>query len=204
MEVGIGAGDAHRFVPDQRMGALLRRPVELAEHRFALRVHEAERVHAETLHRAVAARDGAIRHRPQQHVRGFGHQRHEIPERVVRRGGLRHRVVRLGLQRVHEVRKLHRVLDEEHGDVVADQVPVALVGVELDREATDVARGVGRSALARDGREPYEHRCDLAGFGEHRSTGHLGQRLVVLEESVARPIPAHGRFAPECARGRSA
>jgi hypothetical protein len=52
--------------------------------------------------------------------------------------------------RVDEVGKLHRVLDEEDRDVVADQVPVALVRVELHREAAHVARGVGRAALAED------------------------------------------------------
>ena len=71
---------------------------------------------------------------------------------------LRHRVVRLGLHGVDEVGELHRVLDEEHRDVVADEVPVALVGVELHREAAHVARGVGRAALAGDGREAHEHR----------------------------------------------
>jgi hypothetical protein len=38
-------------------------------------------------------------------------------------------VVGLGLHRMHEVGELHRVLDEEHRHVVADQVPVAFVCV---------------------------------------------------------------------------
>ena len=49
------------------------------------------------------------------------------------------------------------VLDEEHRHVVADQVEVALVGVELHREPADVADRVGRAARAGDGREPHEH-----------------------------------------------
>jgi hypothetical protein len=73
-----------------------RRPVELHEVRLALGVHESERVHAEALHHSIAARDGAIRHHPHQHVRGFRHQRNEVPERVVSGCGLRHRVMRLG------------------------------------------------------------------------------------------------------------
>ena len=168
MKVRIGARDLHRFVPHQRMRAGERRPVELDETRFAGGVDEPERVHAEALHRPVASRDRAIRHRPHQHVGDLGHQRREVPERVVRRAGLRHREVGLGLGRVDEVGKLHRVLDEEDRDVVADQVPVPLVGVELHREAADVARGVGRAALAEDGRKADEHRRLLAGFGEQR------------------------------------
>ena len=58
------------------------------------------------------------------------------------RRGLRHRKVRLRLRCVHEVGKLHRILDEEDGDVVADQIPIAFIGVELDREAADIAGGI--------------------------------------------------------------
>ncbi len=204
VEVGVGAGDLHRLVPDQRMRAGQRVPVELDEVRLALGVDEAERVHAEALHHAVAARDRAVRHHPHQHVRRLGHQRHEVPERVVRRRRLRHPVVRLRLHRVDQVRELHRVLDEEHRDVVADQVPVALVGVELHGEAAHVARRVGRAALAGDGREAHEHRRPLAGFGEQRCARQLGERLVALEVAVrGRAARMHDR-APGCARGRSA
>ena len=120
----------------------------------------------------------AIRHHPHQHVRRLGHQRDEVPERVVRGRRLRHRVVRLGLHGVDQIGKLHRVLDEEHRDVVADEVPVAFVRVELDREAAHVARGVGRAALADDGREAHEHRRALAGLGEDR-----GARDVASSDS---------------------
>ncbi|KAG1247507.1 hypothetical protein G6F65_020130 [Rhizopus arrhizus] len=124
-------------------------PVELHQPRFALGVDEAERVHPEALHHAVAARDATIGHHPHQHMRGFRHQRHEIPERVVGGCGLGHAVMRLGLHRVHQIRELHRVLDEEDGDVVAHQVPVAFIGVELDGEAAHVAFCVGRPACWR-------------------------------------------------------
>jgi hypothetical protein len=74
MEIGIGAGDLHGFIPHQRVGAGLRRPMELDEARGALRVDQAERMHAETLHRPIAARDRAIGHRPHQHVGDLWHQ----------------------------------------------------------------------------------------------------------------------------------
>ena len=186
MKVGIGAGDLHRLVPHQRVRAGARRPVELDEVRFAGGVDQPEGVHAEALHRPVAARDGAIGHRPHQHRGDLGHQRREVPERVVRGAGLRHREVRLGLGRVDQVGKLHRVLDEEDRDVVADQIPVALVGVELHREAAHVARGVGRAALAEHGREADEHRRLLAGLGEERGARVLVERLVALEVAVRR------------------
>ena len=66
----------------------------------------------------------------------------EIPEIVVRRLRLRKGAVGLRLHRVDDVGKLDRVLDEEDRDVVADEVPVAFLGVELHREAAHVAREV--------------------------------------------------------------
>ena len=57
-----------------------------------------------------------------------------------------------------EVGELQAVLDEEDRDVVADEIEVALVGVELRREAADVAGGVRRAPRAGHRREPDEHR----------------------------------------------
>ena len=166
MEIGVTARDLDRLVPQHGMRALFRRPVELNERRLAVRGHEAERMYPEALHHPVAARDRAIGHQPHQHVGRLGHQGDEVPERVVRRRGLRHAVVRLGLDRMDEVGKLHRVLDEEHRHVVPYQVPVAFVGIEFHRETAHVARGVLRSAFAGHGREADEHRRALAFFGE--------------------------------------
>ena len=54
---------------------------------------------------------------------------------------LRESTVRLHLQSVHQIRELDRILDEEDWDVVAHQIPVAFVSVELKRKASD-SRGV--------------------------------------------------------------
>jgi hypothetical protein len=50
---------------------------------------------------------------------------------------------------MNQVGELDRVLDEEDRDVVADQIPVALVGVELHRKAAHIAREVGGAPGAR-------------------------------------------------------
>ena len=189
MEVAVGAVDLDGLVPHDGVRARHRFPVELDEARLARRVDQAEGVHAEALHHAKAARQGAVRHDPHQHVRRLRHQRDEVPEGVVRAGGLRHAVVRLGLDGVDQVGKLDRVLDEEHRNVVADDVPVAFVGVELDREAAHVARQIGRAPLAGDGREADEHGRALAGFGERRCLGDGRQLLVALEVAVRRGTP---------------
>ena len=55
---------------------------------------------------------------------------------------LRNFVMRFRLDSVHEVRELHRVLYEENGDIVADDVPVTLVSVELYSKTTNIADGI--------------------------------------------------------------
>ena len=102
----------------------------------------------------------------------------------MRRGRLGKAAVGLHLDGVDQVGELDGVLDEEHRDVVADQVPVALFGVELHGEAPHVARRVDRSGPAGHGREPHEHRGLLADLGEHFGGGVLRERLGELEEAV--------------------
>ena len=168
VEVGVGAVDLERLVPHHRLHALARLPVELHEGGVAVGVDEAVGVDAEALHEAERARDRAVAHRPQQHVRRLRHQRHEVPEGVVGRGGLGPAAVLLLLDRVDEVGELRRVLDEEDRDVVADEVPVALLGVHLHREPAHVAGEVGGSEVAGDGREPDE-RLGLLALASRRA-----------------------------------
>ena len=70
------------------------------------------------------------------------------------------------------------VLDEEHRDVVADEIPVALARVELDGEPADVAGQVGRALVAGDGGEADEH---LACAGRPRWNG--SARVMSLSDS---------------------
>ena len=151
---------------------------------FVLGVDEAEGVDAKAFHEAERARDGAVRHHPHDHVHAFGRQGDEVPEIVVRRLRLRKGAVRLLLDGVNHVRKLDGVLDEEHRDVVADDVPVAFLGIELDGKAANVAREVERTLAAGDGGEPHKGRRPLTGALEQIGAGVFRQRLVVLEEAM--------------------
>ena len=73
---------------------------------------------------------------------------------------------RVGLLGVDEVWELDRVADEEDTEVVADEVPVAVLGVELDREAARVADRLGGVAAAGHGREAHGDIGPLAGLLE--------------------------------------
>jgi len=83
-----------------------------------------------------------------------------------------------------EVGKFDGVLDEENRDVVADQVPIAFLGVKLDGKPAYVTRGVGRARAACDGRDAGKHGALLTDLGEYPGGGVLLQRGGQLEESM--------------------
>ena len=72
----------------------------------------------------------------------FGLEANEVPEVIMRRLPLRNLVVRLGLDSVDDVGEFDRVLDEEDGNVIANEVPDTLIGVELHRKPTNIAYSV--------------------------------------------------------------
>ena len=92
---------------------------------------------------------------------------------------------RVETQRDAQVRELGRVAQEEDGRVVADPVPVALLSLELDREATRVTGAVVRAALTADGREANGDRALLASRREHVGQAEVIERLGALEEAVS-------------------
>ena len=98
--------------------------------------------------------------------------------------GLREAPIGRLLDGVDQVRELDRVLDEEDRDVVADEIPVALLRVELHGEAAHVAGEIERALVAGDGREADEDLGVLAGSLEQVGAGDVGQGLVVLENAV--------------------
>ena len=131
------------------MHAEQRLPMKFHEARFAGGVDETKSVNSETFDHAKAARNGAVRHHPHEHVQRLRRERNEIVKRVVRRSGLRDFVVRLRFHRVDEIGKLDRILNEEDRDVIADEIEDAFVGVKLDREAAHVARQISASRASR-------------------------------------------------------
>src|SRR5512140_2064049 len=128
-------------------------------------------MHAKAFDHAQRTRDGAIRHDPHHRMHGFRRERNEIPERVVRGCRLRKAAVRLHLDGMNEVGKFDGVLDEEDRDVVADQVPVAFLGVKLDCKPAYVTRGVDRTRTACDSRYASKHGRLLTYLGEYPGGG---------------------------------
>lgn len=97
---------------------------------------------------------------------------------------LRKRPIGFLLGGVDEIRKLDGVLDEEDGDVVADEVPVAFFRIHLHSKAADVASQIGRSFVASNGREADEHRRFFTGALEEVGPGVGRKRPISLKETM--------------------
>ena len=160
--------------------------VVLDQNGVALGVDHLVGVDAEAFHVPVAGRNAARAEQMRQHVHGFGRLAHEV-EDAVRLLAERDRI---GLQGVDDIRELDGVADEEDREVVADEIPVAVLGIELHREAARIAGDLGGVAAADHGREADGQRRLLAGFLEQLGAGVFGGGLVAdlagrLELAVA-------------------
>ena len=102
---------------------------------------------------------------------------------------LRKSAIRLLLGSMDQVRKLYRVLDEEYRDVVPNDVPITLLGVDLDREAPYIARQIGRTLVPCHRRETHEERCLLTGTLKQISFRNIRLRFVIFEEPVRSKTP---------------
>lgn len=115
-------------------------------------------------------------------MQGFRAQRPEVPLHVhVAQVGLR-----MALLGVDELGELVGVAHEEHRGVVAHQVPVALLGVELQRKAPHVPFRIRRAALAGHGGEAQKRLGFLADFGEKRGARVAGHVVGDREGAVRR------------------
>jgi len=110
----------------------------------------------------------------------------EVREKVPLEGRIAQVGARVTLHHVVEIGKLERVAQVEHRGVVADQVPVALLGVETHGEAADVTLGIRRATLTGDGGEAQEHIGLLADLGEDLRPGVGGDVMGDGEGTVGR------------------
>lgn len=159
--------DLRGFFIRQTGDALLRLEVELHVEALVVGVDEAERVRAESVLLAQVGGDAAIAHQRGDLMQRFGVERPEIPGgRGVAQVGLG--IALLGVDKVGE---LQGVTDEEDRRVVAHQIPVAFLGVELDRKSAHVAFGIGSAAFAGDRRKAQKQRRLLADLGKDLGAG---------------------------------
>src|SRR5450759_3804515 len=117
-------------------------------------------------------------------MHGFWRERNEIPEGVVPGGRLRKAAVGFHFYGMDEIGKFDGILDEEDRDIVADQVPVAFLGIKFDSKSAHVARGIHGSCAACHSRYPRKHGSSLTSLGKNFSGGVGFQRLGQLKKSM--------------------
>src|SRR5258707_2542858 len=96
----------------------------------------------------------------------------------------------VALDRVVEVREAERIAEEKDRSIVSDDVPIPVLGVELESKAADIALRIGCPAFPSDGRKAREHRRPLSNLRKDRRLGVL-RDVVGRRESSIRP-PAFG------------
>ena len=163
-----GAGLGHRPY------ALLGVPVELDQHAVAGCVDELVGLHSEALLVAVVGGDAPRVEEVGEQVHRLRCVAHEVEDAL----GLLSEGDRVRLQGVDDVGERDGVTDEEHRDVVADDVPVAVLGVELHREAPGVTGGLRGVTAADDGGEAQGDVGALARLLEQLGPGVLRRRVV--------------------------
>ena len=79
--------------------------------------------------------------------------------------------VRLLFNGMSQIRKFDGVLNEKHRDIVAHQIPVPLLGVELRGKTTNIAREIERPGATRDSGKAHEHFGLLTDLGKNIGGG---------------------------------
>ena len=173
------------------LDALLRAEVEFDPDALIGGVDHREGVAAEEMHVTEASRDATVGHHNGHLVQRFRQERPEVPVVV----GRAQTGARIALDRVVQVREAQRIAKEEDGRIVADDVPVAFLGIELHGSTADIAFGIRRAALARHRREAGEHRRLLADLGEDLRLGVAGDIVGDGEGAMGAPtLCMHAAF----------
>ena len=183
MAFAVLGNESFGFLIGEILDSLLGPEMEFNPDAFVRRVDHRKGVAAEEVHIPEALRDAAVGHDDRHLVQRVGQQGPEIPVVV----GAAHPGARVALDGVVEVGEAERIAEEEHRRVVADNVPVTLLGVELKRGSADIALGVGGATLAGNGGEAGEHRRLLADRAEDLRLGKAGDVVRYRKGAVGAP-----------------
>jgi hypothetical protein len=180
--LGLGIG--------QVLDALLSAKVEFDPGALLPRIKKTVSMAAEAVHVAKAARDTALAHHDGDLMQGLRQQGPEVP--IVIRAA--HARTRIALDGVIEVGETQRVAEKEYRRIIAYHIPIALLRVELQGEAANVALCVGCAALSGDSGETGEHRSLLPYLGENLRFGIAAD--VMRDREGAMGTRALGVHAP--------
>lgn len=158
----VGSVDGVEQIPDRVIRIFRRQPVRLRSgqvpdalvrlemplHVKGLTgfVHDLECVRTIAIHEPVAIGDSAVREQKRHLMSGFRSQRNEIPHGV----GILAVCSRVAFLRVDERREQNWIANEEYRGVVAHQVPVAVLSIELHSKPSGIARSICAATFTPD------------------------------------------------------
>ncbi len=79
---------------------------------------------------------------------------------------------------MNQIRELDGVLDKEDWDVIANDIPITLLSIELDGEASHVTDNVCTASATKHGGKSEEDRRGTGGIGKDVSAGDILRTLV--------------------------
>ena len=153
---------------------------------FAISVYKPESVNAKSFDHTKAARQGAVRHRPHNHVHTFWHERDEIPKGIVCTRSLRKALICFHFYGVNKIGKLNRILNEENRDIITYQIPIAFLSVKFSCKATNIARRVHRTRSTRNSGKPDENIAFCALLLKKVSASELWNGICAFKYAMGR------------------
>src|SRR5947209_7695273 len=134
----MGHHRSRRFVAEI-LNPLLGAEVELHPSALVLGIDHREGVTPEEMHMPEGLGNAAVRHDDCDLMEGLGQKRPEVPVIL----SAAQTGAGVALDRVVEVREAERIAEEKDGRIVADDVPIAVLGIELESSPADIALGIG-------------------------------------------------------------
>ena len=113
----------------------------------------------------------------------FGVQVREVPEIVVRSLSLWNFNIWFRLRGLDQVCELDGVLNGEDWDVIAEDIPIALLGVGLDGKPSHVSQCIATTSRSKYGRETKEDRRISRSVSQNPRIGHVCNAFIEFEGS---------------------
>src|SRR5688500_14643674 len=112
--------------------------MEFYKRGFTILINKTKCMNPKSFHHPEASRDCTVAHYPHDHMRGFGHQRNEIPESIVSGCCLRHFIMRFWFHGMNEIGKLNSILDKKYRHIVSDQIKISFFSIKFYSKPPDI------------------------------------------------------------------
>src|ERR1700722_4842929 len=162
---------------------LVRSEVELHPRALVLGINHREGMTSEQMHMPEGLGNSAIRHDNGDLMESLWKKSPEVPVILsAPKAG-----AGVALSSVVEVREAQRVAEEENWSIISYDVPISVLGVELESSTADIALRIGCAALPSDGRKAGEHRGLFSNLRKKRCLGVLCDVVGGRESSIGTP-----------------